>query len=85
MNGKGDTPRPLSVPRKEFESNWDLAFGQKSEKVPELKENVALEKQSDTYGVSIIEKCRQPFMLIQKFNDHFKPFEEYNDELHKNM
>lgn len=29
MNGKGDAPRPLSVPRKTFEANWDLAFGQK--------------------------------------------------------
>jgi hypothetical protein len=26
MNGKGDTPRPLSVNRKTFENNWDLIF-----------------------------------------------------------
>ena len=35
MNGKGDLPRPLSVPRKAFENNWDLAFDQKSKKVPD--------------------------------------------------
>jgi len=34
MNGKGDTPRPLSVQRKEFENNWDLAFVQKQRYVP---------------------------------------------------
>lgn len=26
QNGKGDKPRPLTVPRKEFDKNWDLAF-----------------------------------------------------------
>jgi hypothetical protein len=28
MNGKGDTPRPLSVNRDRFESNWDMIFKQ---------------------------------------------------------
>ena len=28
MNGKGDTPRPLSVNRDKFESNWDMIFKQ---------------------------------------------------------
>lgn len=26
-NGKGDTPRPLSVPREEYESAWARTFG----------------------------------------------------------
>jgi hypothetical protein len=26
MNGKGDSPRPLSVNRKAFEDNWDRIF-----------------------------------------------------------
>jgi len=26
MNGKGDKPRPLSVPRNKFNSNWDKIF-----------------------------------------------------------
>ena len=26
MSGKGDTPRPLSVDRDTFESNWDKIF-----------------------------------------------------------
>jgi hypothetical protein len=29
--GKGSTPRPYSVPRKEFENNWDKIFGKKDE------------------------------------------------------
>ncbi len=29
MNGKGDKPRPLSVPREQFETNWESAFGKK--------------------------------------------------------
>jgi hypothetical protein len=28
MSGKGDKPRPI-VDRKQFEENWDLAFGKK--------------------------------------------------------
>jgi hypothetical protein len=27
--GKGSKPRPLSVPRKQFDENWDRIFGQK--------------------------------------------------------
>ena len=27
--GKGDSPRPLSVPRDEFDRRWDLVFGHK--------------------------------------------------------
>lgn len=38
MNGKGDTTRPLSVPRETFDDNWDLAFGKKSGNEPERVE-----------------------------------------------
>ena len=27
QNGKGDKPRPMSVPRTEYEKNWELIFG----------------------------------------------------------
>ena len=30
--GKGSKPRPLSIPRKRFEENWDRIFGKKKEK-----------------------------------------------------
>lgn len=35
MNGKGDVPRPLSVSRKTFNDNWDLAFGKSQRNVPD--------------------------------------------------
>jgi hypothetical protein len=37
MSGKGDKPRPLSVPRDKFESSWDKIFGKKPEKQDERK------------------------------------------------
>ena len=30
--GKGSKPRPLSVPRKKFDENWDRIFGKKKQK-----------------------------------------------------
>jgi len=30
--GKGSKPRPLSVPRKKFDENWDRIFGKKPKK-----------------------------------------------------
>lgn len=27
--GKGSTPRPYEVPRKQFEDNWEKVFGKK--------------------------------------------------------
>jgi hypothetical protein len=30
MSGKGSKPRPFSVDRKTFESNWDKIFGKKN-------------------------------------------------------
>ena len=32
MSGKGSKPRPLSVPRKVYESNWERIFGKKNKK-----------------------------------------------------
>lgn len=32
MSGKGSKPRPLSVPRKQFDDNWERIFGKKKEK-----------------------------------------------------
>ena len=32
MSGKGSRPRPLSVPRKVYEDNWNRIFGKKSTK-----------------------------------------------------
>lgn len=29
MNGKGDSPRPLSVDQETFSNNWERAFGKK--------------------------------------------------------
>lgn len=34
MNGKGDTPRPMSVKKQQFDDNWDNIFG-KQEKMCE--------------------------------------------------
>lgn len=30
-NGKGDTPRPFSVPQETYASNWDKVFGKKND------------------------------------------------------
>lgn len=30
--GKGDTPRPLSIPKKEFDKKWNKIFGKKKKK-----------------------------------------------------
>ncbi len=32
MSGKGSKPRPLSVPRKIYEDNWDKIFSKKQKK-----------------------------------------------------
>ncbi len=32
MSGKGSSPRPYSVDRKTFETNWDKIFGKKKSK-----------------------------------------------------
>jgi len=37
MSGKGSKPRPFSVDRKTFESNWEKIFGKKNQKKPTEK------------------------------------------------
>ena len=37
MNGKGDTPRPLSVDQQTFASNWERAFGRKDSSIDDQK------------------------------------------------
>ena len=32
MSGKGSKPRPISVPRKKFDDNWDKIFKPKKKK-----------------------------------------------------
>ncbi len=32
MSGKGSKPRPLSVPRKVYENNWERIFGKNNKK-----------------------------------------------------
>lgn len=32
MAGKGSKPRPLSVPRKQFDDNWERIFGKAKKK-----------------------------------------------------
>jgi len=43
-NGKGDTPRPISVNAKQFEDNWERTFGSKKKKmekrIQELQEDI---------------------------------------------
>jgi hypothetical protein len=42
--GKGSKPRPLSIPRQQFESNWDRIFNKKkkiSKPKKELTERIA--------------------------------------------
>lgn len=32
MSGKGSKQRPISVPKKQFDDNWEKAFGKKEKK-----------------------------------------------------
>lgn len=38
-NGKGDTPRPISVDQETFERNWERVFGQKIVRKKKKDEN----------------------------------------------
>jgi hypothetical protein len=42
MAGKGSKPRPLSVPRKQFDNNWDRIFGNKKRERTEKQNNRTL-------------------------------------------
>jgi hypothetical protein len=39
MNGKGDKARPLSIPRTQFEANWDLIFRKQQQQIKESNES----------------------------------------------
>ena len=40
MSGKGDRPRPYSIPLKTFDSNWDTIFGKKENKFSEFEDKI---------------------------------------------
>jgi hypothetical protein len=41
MSGKGSKPRPLSVPRKTYEENWNRIFGKnKNKKLDKAREKI---------------------------------------------
>jgi hypothetical protein len=37
--GKGSKPRPLSIPRKQFDDNWERIFGKKRERNTKQKDS----------------------------------------------
>jgi hypothetical protein len=45
MSGKGSKQRPRSVPREQFEQNWDEIFGKKKE--PDTKEKSENKKNNE--------------------------------------
>lgn len=47
MSGKGSKPRPLSVPRKKFEDNWERIFSGGKNKKPNRRRNREGEALSD--------------------------------------
>lgn len=48
-NGKGDTPRPLSVDTRTFENNWEQTFGSNKKridkKIEELQKDIDVVRQ----------------------------------------
>lgn len=43
MNGKGDTPRPMSVKKQQFDDNWDRIFNKKvADELTELSQEIGL-------------------------------------------
>lgn len=47
--GKGSKPRPLSVDRKTYESNWDRIFGEKAKRARVLDELTKLGQEMGEY------------------------------------
>jgi hypothetical protein len=41
--GKGSKPRPLSVPRKQFDDNWDRIFGKKKDQKETKEKNCGVD------------------------------------------
>ena len=48
--GKGDTPRPLGVPKEQFDSNWDAIFKKNlaDKIVKQIEDNIKNEKRTDS-------------------------------------
>lgn len=46
MSGKGSKPRPLSIPRKKFDENWERIFGKKQSERNKKQENNSLPARS---------------------------------------
>ena len=43
MNGKGDTPRPMSVKKEQFDDNWDRIFNKRIvDELTELSQEIGL-------------------------------------------
>ena len=40
MNGKGDTPRPLSVSSEEYEKNWERIFKSREKKLEKMRDEL---------------------------------------------
>lgn len=77
MSGKGDTPRPFSVPEHVFSNNWDSIFGKKDSDVSFADvpdENVAL----SSFKASLIEGADRKYMHGPvKVFEHGQAFETY--------
>lgn len=43
MNGKGDTPRPMTVKKQDFDRNWDRIFNKRAvDELTELSQELGL-------------------------------------------
>ena len=51
MSGKGSTARPFSVPKEEFDSNWDRVFGKKKEELSEGDKQAAAWLKDEYYDL----------------------------------
>ena len=40
MNGKGDTPRPLSVSQREYEMNWERIFKSNEKRLEKMRDEL---------------------------------------------
>ena len=52
--GKGDTPRPLSIPIEQFDNNWDAIFKKKlaDKVVKQIEESIEEQKSESTSSSS---------------------------------
>jgi hypothetical protein len=59
MNGKGDKPRPLSIPMKEFDDKWDAIF--KTPKTEEKDSNIGLDLEASNDELKASINLKIPF------------------------